>query len=135
MSSSYDWCRYESEIAEYIRRINHDTSIHFDYPQIENLMKLKIITINSSHSGKFIFYESKLESSEKSVLLKEALEYIDKIKQNQLMTYKFTWYKQGKTTRHVSHFYGESWEEVSSKFSAINPGYYKVWSVELMPES
>lgn len=135
------WCTFETKIRDYIVSKNPNTDVYFDY-SIETvncdkeLFKLNVLTKNKSHDGLFIFYRTKCSNSSKDDCLREILDYIEKIKKRELLTYEFSWSKDGETKIYVSHFYGYDYKEVVDKFYSHDTNmHYKIWKTELMPES
>ena len=135
------WCTLETEIRDYIVSKNLNTDVYFDYStEIVNcdkeFYKLDVLTKNKSHDGVFIFYRTTWSNWSKEECLREILDYIEKIKKRELLTYEITWSKEGETNIFVSHFYGNDYREVVDKFYPHDTNLdYKIWKTELIPES
>ena len=138
---SFLWCTFETKIRDYIVSKNPNTDVYFDYSvEIVNgdkeFYKLDVLTKNKSHDGLFIFFRTKCSNWSKEECLRETLDYIEKIQKKELLTYEFTWSKDGETNIYVSHFYGYDYKEVVDKFYSLDTNtQYKIWKTELMPES
>ncbi|MFM1933044.1 MAG: hypothetical protein RL226_2347 [Bacteroidota bacterium] len=121
----------QAEIGEYIGL--GQNSLVFTYEDHNNLVTLRLITVNPRHNQSFLFHTS--ESSTKIGALREMLDYVRSYKDRE-SSYTIQWSVKGESVLHTSYFSSKNILGALDKFYfERDPNSITVFSVMLNPIS
>ena len=121
--------KLQKDIAE--RLGLESENVIFDFTNMENVVKLDLITINPRHEQSFLYHTEK--GIDKLETLKKMLEYV-MINNEDENHYTVQWIKNGESNLHTSYFRAKNIYEALDKFyynRELNT--YVVFSITLNP--
>ena len=123
--------RIQQEIKDHLGLKSSD--LVFEYSQVDNRVKLDLITVNPRHNQAFLFHS--VTTSDKIDSLKKMLEYVQSYKEKE-NSYTIQWVVKGGQELHTSYF------KAANIMDALQKLYYgrdmntiTVFSVVLNPIS